>query len=139
VRYVWRVMREKRNMYLYDLDRRHADRYKVTDGKIKYRLSSGHGDVTSIRDIAQNSASFQINHSLQPGDTLELEIIIPSKDKINLKAICVRILEQAENNLSFAAVQFMPYSTIERFNSLRTQEQMRRLIEEFKKELLSIP
>ena len=126
-------------MYLYDLDRRHADRYAVPNAKIKYRLSSGHGDVTPLKDMAQNSASFQINHAVQPGEAIELEILIPAKDKISLKATCVRISSQQNSNLSFAAVQFLPYSTIERYNSFRSQEQLHELVEEFRKTLPVVP
>jgi hypothetical protein len=126
-------------MYLYDLDRRHADRYKVANAKIKYRLSSGHGDVTPMKDIAQNSASFQINHDIKPGDVVELEIMIPSKEKIVVKATCVRVSGQESNNLTFAAVQFLPFSTIERYNSFKSQEQLRLLVEEFKRTLLAVP
>jgi hypothetical protein len=126
-------------MYLYDLDRRHADRYAVPNAKIKYRLSSGTGEVTSLRDMAQNSASFPIKNSIQPGDSIELEILIPSMEKVSLKATCVRISSQPSTNLTFAAVQFLPYSTIERYNTFRSQEQVKNLIEEFKKTLLVVP
>ena len=122
-------------MYLYDLDRRHADRYIVPDARIKYRLSSGHGDVTSMKDIAQNSASFQVNHDIKPGDVMELEIMIPSREKITVKARCVRVMEQESSNLAFAAVQFLPFSTLESYNSFHSQRQLHMLIEEFKKTL----
>ena len=126
-------------MYLYDLDRRHADRYKVPNAKIKYRLSSGTGDITPMNDMAQNSASFQVNHDIKPGEIIELEILIPAKEKITVKATCVRITAQESSNLAFAAVQFLPFSTIERYNSFKSQEQLRTLVEEFKNTLLALP
>jgi hypothetical protein len=122
-------------MYLYDLDRRHADRYRIPSARIKYRLSTGHGDTTPMIDIAQNSASFQINHQVKPGDFLELEIMIPAQEKINVKATCVRVSGQESSNMTFAAVQFLPFSTIDRYNSFKSQEQLRRLVDEFKKSL----
>jgi hypothetical protein len=126
-------------MYLYDLDRRHADRYKVPNAKIKYRLSSGTSDITPMKDMAQNSASFQVNHEIKPGDIIELDILIPAREKITVKATCVRITAQENSNLYFAAVQFLPFSTIERYNSFKSQEQLRVLFEEFKKTLLTLP
>jgi hypothetical protein len=125
-------------MYLYDLDRRHADRFKVPDARIKYRLSSGTSDVTPMKDMARNSASFQVNHNIKPGDVLELEIMIPSKEKIIVKATCVRIISQESCDLTFAAVQFLPFSTMERYNSFRSQEQLRVLINEFRENLLTV-
>jgi hypothetical protein len=126
-------------MYLYDLDRRHADRYQVPDARIKYRLSSGHGDITPLKDMAQNSASFQVNHEIKPGEVVELEIMIPAKEKILVKATCVRVIEQPSGNLTYAAVQFLPFSTIERYNSFQSQEQLHKLVEEFKKTLPVVP
>ena len=126
-------------MYLYDLDRRHADRYKVPNAKIRYRLSSGTSDITPMKDMAQNSASFQVNHDIKPGDIIELEILIPAKERITVKATCVRITAQESSNLTFAAVQFLPFSTIERYNSFKSQEQLRILVNEFKNTLLALP
>jgi hypothetical protein len=114
-----------------DFDRRHAHRISIPEAMIRYTRKNGQSGEMPLIDLTKSSACFIIEHELKFGEMLELEIIIPNKDQINLKSIVIRISDPAEELVSYAVVQFLAFGTDERYNSLHAYEQLTQLLNEY--------
>lgn len=111
-------------------ERRYSDRYPVPDAKVVYRLKSGDEDQKPIKDITHSGVCFEFSHSTEVGHELEIELIIPGKDKIVLKGNIVWTSVTEERPEGFAAAQFLPFGTDERYNTMDSHKKLRNLIKE---------
>ena len=114
-----------------DFDRRHAYRIAIPEAMVRYKRKSGQNGEMPLIDLTKSSACFRIEHELKFGEMLELEIIIPNKDPINLKSIVIRVSNPVSEIVSYAVVQFLAFGSDERYNSLQAYEQLTQLLNEY--------
>jgi hypothetical protein len=118
------------DIYMNDVDRRHAVRLEVKGAEVFYKLESGQTSYKPLRDITKSSARFDVDHTIKHGDPIELEIIVPGKVNIVVKGKIIRLSDPASEHPSYAVVQFVPFGTDERYNSMLSYNQLSALIEE---------
>jgi len=112
-----------------DQDRRYTDRFTVPDGKVIYKLSTGKATAAPIKDITNGGLCFELDEITHIGNQIELEILIPGKTKLILKGNIRWASLGAEEDRGFAGVQFLPFGTDDRYNSMKSHDQLRAVID----------
>ena len=105
---------------MYQIERRHLDRFKMPGAKISYKLPDGSSSCVKLVDITRSSIRFEINNSVVIGEIIELEIIVPRKDKIFIKGHVVWTSKPDSESPAYAVVQFLPFGSDERYNSMQS-------------------
>ena len=105
--------------------RRHSDRFKIPGAQVLYKLENDVSAQTTLINMTKNSVCFEVEHPIKIGYIIELEIIIPEKDIINVKGNIVW------TSTSYAVVQFLAFGTDERCNSMHCLKQLNQLAEEY--------
>jgi hypothetical protein len=118
------------DLFMKNIDRRHAVRLKIEGAEVFYKLQSGQTSFKPLKDITKNSARFEVEHTLNQGTFVELELIIPGRENIPVKGNVIRISDPGMENTSYAVVLFVPFGTDERYNSMQCYEQLSNLVEE---------
>ena len=72
-----------------------------------------------------------MNKIIKNGAFIEIEIAIPTKQKLVVKGHVIWTKQKESNRPGFAVVQFLPVGTDERFNSTENISQINDLIDEF--------
>lgn len=111
-------------------DRRHRDRLKILGAEVIYTLKNGQFAIKPLIDLTRSSARFEVEHSIQNKDFIKLEIIIPGKDKIPVKGTVIRLSDPVSEDPSYVVIQFLPFGTDERYNSMESYDLLGALIEE---------
>ena len=112
-------------------ERRYLDRFEIPGAKIKYKLQNGISATLELIDITKISVRFFVKHKISAGEYIELDILVKGKEKISIKGHVVWTLENDNNIKSSAVVQFLPFGTDERINSIENYEQLAQLVEEY--------
>jgi hypothetical protein len=89
---------------MYQIERRHLDRFKIPGAEISYKLPDGSWSRVILVDITRSGVRFETKNAVNIGEIIELEIIVPRKDKIFIKG---------------------------RYNSMHSYEQLKELSEEY--------
>ena len=67
---------------MYQIERRHLDRFKIPGAEVSYKLPDGSSSRVKLVDITRSGIRFEINNPVIIGEIIELELIVPKKDKI---------------------------------------------------------
>jgi hypothetical protein len=113
-----------------EIDRRHLKRFKVPDSEIEYKVGENNTSRVPLSDITKISVRFEVEHDINAGDMIELEIMIPKKKKISVKGKVVRTSDPDADVKPFAAVQFIPFGSDERYNTMKSYKQLSELSDE---------
>jgi len=112
-------------------DRRAFKRFIIPKGQVFYKkqkklpiLYKFNGPA-SMKDISKSGVCFTVEKSLQQGEIVIMEIIIPGFDKIQLKGEIRWIGPQKEVGATFTGLQFLPFGVKKHFNSLDTLNKLR--------------
>ncbi len=116
---------------MYQLERRHLDRFKIPGAEISYKLPDGSSSRVNLVDITRSGVRFETKNAVNIGEIIELEIIVPRKDKIFIKGHVVWTSKPNSENPAYAVVQFLPFGSDERYNSMHSYEQLKELSEEY--------
>ncbi len=111
-------------------ERRLLERYKIPQAKVSYK-TNGSFIYVALVDISKGSIRFEMNKTIENGTFIEIEIAIPTKQKVNVKGHVIWTKQKEPNRPGFAVVQFLPVGTDERFNSTENINQINDLINEF--------
>lgn len=111
-------------------DRRHRDRLKILGAEVIYTLKNGQFAIMPLLDLTRNSARFEVEHSISNKDFIKLEIMVKGKDKIHVKGNVIRLSDPVSEDSSYIVVQFLPFGTDERYNSMESYDLLGELIEE---------
>lgn len=117
------------------IERRYLDRFKIYGAKIKYVMKNGDSSTGKLIDITKISVRFTINHNIIEGDSIEISILIKGKKPINVIGNVIWTAESDAKNDAQAVVQFLPFGTDDRYNSMESYEQLAQLEEEYSQEL----
>jgi hypothetical protein len=117
-------------------ERRYLDRIKIPGAKIEYDLTNGNTVKTDLIDLTKISVRFYTKNKLNPGDSLQLSILVKDYPKISVKGHIVWSDTSSENikKRSTAVVQFLPFGTYGQYNSLESYEILAKLENDFSKE-----
>ncbi|KPL14752.1 MAG: hypothetical protein AMS23_00215 [Bacteroides sp. SM1_62] len=125
-------------------DRRNLVRFKIPGAKVRYKQHKGFREaeeasgVMAVVDITRISIRFEAKDFLYPGSLIDLELIIPGKKKsIKVKGNIVWSSEATSDQPGYAVVQFLPFGSDERYNTMEAHEQLRKLSEEYMETLTS--
>jgi len=116
---------------MYQIERRHLDRFKIPGAEISYILPDGSLSRATLVDITRSSVRFEVKNDIKIDEIIELEIIIPRKEKIVIKGHVVWTSKSGSENPAYVVVQFLPFGSDERYNSMHTYEQLKELSAEY--------
>jgi hypothetical protein len=106
-------------------ERRHSDRLEIPKAKVVYKTDDGITFNTTLKDMTISSIRFESNNYHNVGEFIEMEIIIPGKEKIQVKGKVIRVSNY------YITVQFLLFGSDERYNSMNSYEQLKELSEEY--------
>ena len=118
-------------------ERRQLERFRIPEARVHYKQHQGFKNAKEISeegsliDFTKISIRFKSKHTLQSGALVEMVILIPGKKKIHVKGHVIWSTEATENHLGYAVVQFLPFGTDERYNSMRAHDQLQKLEKEY--------
>ncbi len=116
---------------MYQIERRHLDRFKIPGAEISYKLPDGSWSRVNLVDITRSGVRFENKNTINIGEIIELEIIVPRKNKIFIKGHVVWTSNPDSKSPAYAVVQFLVFGSDERYNSMRSYEQLKELSEEY--------
>ena len=113
-------------------ERRVAERIVIAGAKVHYKLENGETGTARIENMTKNSVCIQLQQKVLIGQPIDLDLIIPGKAQISVKARIVWVLPRG----SYAAgsnvgIQFRPFSNELKNNPQETGEQMEKIILEY--------
>jgi Tfp pilus assembly protein PilZ len=113
-------------------ERRDAERIVIAGAKVHYKLENGETGTTRIENLTKNSICIQLQQRVLNGQPIDLDLIIPDRPVISVKAKIVWVLPRG----SYAAgsnvgIQFRPFGDEEKNNPLKTAKQMEKIIHEY--------
>ena len=116
---------------MYQIERRHLDRFNIPGAEIIYKLPDGTSSRVKLVDATRSGVRFEINNPVIIGEIIELEIIVPQNDNIFIKGHVVWTSKPDSENPAYAVVQFLVFGSDERYNSMQSYEQLKELSEEY--------
>lgn len=115
----------------HETERRLLKRYKVPEAEVSYKASYGAINLVSLVDISKSGVRFEMDNTIENGDFIEIEIAIPTKEKIAIKGHVIWTSETTAKTPGYAVVQFLPVGKDDRFNSEESISQIDDLINAF--------
>lgn len=116
---------------MHSFDRRHSDRFSVTGAKVHFISRKGELLQFPLADLTHSSVRFEIAEELINGDDIEVAIDIPGFHLVTIKGKVVWNSNPLLENPAYAVVQFLPFGTDPRYNSMRTHDQIKTIIERY--------
>ena len=118
-------------------ERRQLERFIIPGAQVHYKQHAGFKDAKAVSekmpliDFTKISVRFKSKHTLQSGALVELVILIPGKKKIHVKGNVIWSTEATDNREGYAVVQFLPFGTDARYNSMRAHDQLQKIEKEY--------
>ena len=109
-------------------DRRYNERYPLPGATVKYQIDVDKAAEKPVKDITHGGVCFEFSHSTEVGSELEIEIAIPGKGTLVLKGNIVWTAVENTKKTGYAAMQFLPFGTDNRYNSMENHDKLRELI-----------
>jgi hypothetical protein len=111
-------------------DRRYNERYPLPAAKVRYKVDENEVHGKSVKDITHSGVCIEFSHSTEVGSQIEIELTIPGKDSLVLKGNIVWTGFQNADKAGYAGMQFLPFGTDERYNTMDDHDKLRKLIME---------
>jgi hypothetical protein len=111
-------------------DRRYNERYPLPGATVSYKLNADNAVDKTLKDITHGGVCFEFSHSTEVGSQLEIEITIPGKESLVLKGNIVWTAVENVGEPGYAAIQFLPFGTDKRYNSMENHDKLKELIME---------
>jgi hypothetical protein len=115
-------------------DRRRARRFQTPDGEVRLYSETGNTTGHNLIDFSYNSARFMAKRTYQPEQELVFDLAASGHDINSLKGYVVRVqnAEEFQNNY-FVVIKFLPFSTLDKYNTLENYQILKNLISELEK------
>ena len=116
-------------------DRRFSQRFQFDEGKVYCQENSTFGffkqfsEPFDLDNLTKSGIGFVTNRNISAGETVNLKIEIPGRQKIQLKGRVVWVNDSDTNDHS-VGVQFLPFGTLKGYNTFSSREKLERLIGE---------
>ena len=112
-------------------ERRHADRFAIPGAKMRIHQNGATSELLHVEDMTKSSIRFQIGRSVNQGQEIEIELNIPEMDPLVIKGHVIWAIDPQGEEKSIAVIQFLPFGTDERYNSIQTYEQLCTITEKY--------
>ena len=114
-------------------ERRGAERIVIAGAKIHYKLENGETGTVPLKNLTKSSVCIQIEQRVLNGQPIDLELVIPDKPMVSIKAKILWALPRGGYDAgSNVGIQFRPYGTELNNNSLQTEKQMKKILNEYR-------
>ena len=120
------------------LDRRKLERVAIPDAWVIYHKDDSLYRFGILLNLSRSAVCFEIQDSLEIDAFLELEIVIPNKEKLIIRGTNIREGESFFRDdktevyyYKYAVVQFAPFGTDDRYNSIQILERLKSIEKEF--------
>jgi Tfp pilus assembly protein PilZ len=115
-----------------DKERRIAQRIVISGAKVNYKLENGDTGTSRLENLTKNSACIQLIQRVLSGQSIEIELVIPKKPKISVKAKIVWVLPRGSyEEGSNIGIQFRPFGKEEKYNPPEIEDKLKNIIEEY--------
>ena len=115
-----------------DKERRFAQRIVISGAKVNYKLENGDTGSSRLENMTKNSACIQLKQRVLSVQSIEIELVIPKKLKIFVKAKIVWVLARGSyEEGANIGIQFRPFGKEEKYNAPELEEQLIKIIEEY--------
>ena len=115
-----------------DTERRIAQRIVISGAKVNYKLENGDTGSSRLENLTKNSACIQLKQRVLSGQSIEIELVIPKKPKIFVKAKIVWVLPRGSyEEGANIGIQFRPFGKEEKYNAPESEEQLLKIIKEY--------
>jgi hypothetical protein len=114
-------------------ERRHLERFSIPGAKTLYKvdkrinLFNRYLGPTNLKDITKNGVCIEILEEIKPGSLLNLKILVPGEEKLDLRGQLVWSEKIEAHRPVKAGIQFLPYGKGKPYNSFKTRETLERL------------
>jgi hypothetical protein len=105
-------------------ERRHADRFTIPGAKMRIHQNGATSELLHVEDMTKSSIRFQIERSVIQGQEIEIELNVPEMDPLLIKGHVIWAIDPWGAENGNAVIQFLPFGTDERYNSIQTYEQL---------------
>jgi Tfp pilus assembly protein PilZ len=113
-------------------ERRIAKRIVISGAKVNYKLENGETGTSRLENLTKNSACIQLKQRVLSGQSIELELVIPKKPIISVKAKIVWVLPRGGyEEGSNIGIQFRPFGKEEKFNDPEIENQLEKVMAEY--------
>ena len=113
-------------------ERRFTKRIIISGAKVNYKLENGGKGSSRMENLTNNSVCIQLKQRVLSGQPIELNLIIPKKPVIPVKAKILWALPRGGyEEGSTIGIQFRPFGIEEKHNSLETQKQLEKIVAEY--------
>ncbi len=113
-----------------EYERRYTERYPLPEAKVEYKLEDGASAKAPAKDITQGGLCFEFSHSAEKGHLVEVILQIPGKANLTLKGNIVWTSVSQSENPNLAAIQFLPFGTDDRYNTMENHKKLKHLLQE---------
>ena len=126
------VKTKRKQFKMQDRERRIAQRIVISGAKVNYKLENGETGSSRLENLTKNSACIQLKQRVISGQSIEVELVIPKKPKIFVKAKIVWVLPRGSyEEGSNIGIQFRPFGKEEKYNPPEIEGQLIKIMEEF--------
>ena len=112
-------------------DRRHSNRFSITGARVHFTNRSNEVVQVALADLTNSSVRFKIDEELIIGDELMIGIDVPEIRLVVVRGTVVWSANPLIEEPAYAVVQFLPFGTDSRYNSMHVREQIRNIIENY--------
>jgi len=112
-------------------ERRHADRFLVPGATLRVFQNGDVSENFSIKDMTKSSVRFEITHSIIKGEEVKVELTIPEMEPLTLKGHVIWAVDPNQQDQASAVVQFLPFGTDERYNSIECYEHLSQIVDKY--------
>jgi len=115
-----------------DKERRIAKRIVISGAQVNYKLENGETGSSRLENLTKNSACIQLKQRVLSGQSIEIELVIPKKPKVFVKAKIVWVLPRGGyEEGSNIGIQFRPFGKEEKYNAPETEDKLKKIMEEY--------
>ncbi|MBN2425461.1 MAG: PilZ domain-containing protein [Calditrichaceae bacterium] len=117
-------------------ERRACKRIVIPDGRVYYKKQKRisfiqkYSGPVPMKDISKSGICFSTNDTLQTGEIVLLEILLPGYDSIRLKGEIRWVNTNLSAGATFTGLQFLPFGVKKHFNSLDSLNKLRSITEQ---------
>jgi hypothetical protein len=93
-----------------------------------FNLQNGEAAMKPMKDLTYSGVCFEVDGIMTVGDLIEMRIILPGEESITLKGNIIWSEMNASSKIVYTAVQFLPFGTDERYNSMEIYQKLKKIV-----------
>jgi Tfp pilus assembly protein PilZ len=114
-------------------ERRAARRIVISGAKVNYKLENGETGSSRLENLTMTSVCIKLKQRVLPGQSIEIELIMPKEPAIPVKAKILWVLPRGGyEEGSNIGIQFRPFGSEEKYNALKIQKKLEKIVNEYR-------